>query len=53
MEKQRQAYIYAIIAVLLWSTVASAFKVSLRYVDFLQLLFYSSFVSILVLFLFC
>jgi drug/metabolite transporter (DMT)-like permease len=50
MERQRQAYIYAIIAVLIWSTMASVFKVSLRYVDFLQLLFYSSFVSILVLF---
>ena len=51
METQRQAYTYAIIAVLFWSTVASAFKVSLRYVDFLQLLFYSSFVSILIFFL--
>jgi drug/metabolite transporter (DMT)-like permease len=51
MEKQRQAYTYAIIAVLFWSTVASVFKISLRYVDFLQLLFYSCIVSILILFL--
>ncbi|MGB2697415.1 MAG: DMT family transporter, partial [Candidatus Zixiibacteriota bacterium] len=50
MERQKQAYTYAIITILFWSTMASAFKVSLRYVDFLQLLFYSSFVSILVLF---
>jgi drug/metabolite transporter (DMT)-like permease len=51
MERQRQAYLYAIVAVLFWSTMASAFKVSLRYVDFLQLLFCSSFVAVLVLFL--
>lgn len=52
MERQKQAYLYAISAVLLWSTVASAFKVSLRYLDYLQLLFYASFVSLLVLFVF-
>lgn len=51
MEKQKQAYAYAISAVLFWSTVASAFKVSLRYLDFLQLLFFASIVSILILFL--
>ncbi|MGB8656607.1 MAG: DMT family transporter [Candidatus Zixiibacteriota bacterium] len=51
MEQQKQAYVYAITAVLLWSTVASAFKVSLKYLDFLQLLFYSSAVSTVVLFL--
>lgn len=50
MEKQKQAYTYAIIAVLLWSTVASAFKISLRYLDFLQLLFYASIASIIFLF---
>lgn len=49
MNKQKQAYIYAIIAVLCWSTVASAFKISLRYLDFLQLLLYSSLVSAIVL----
>ena len=51
MEKQESAYIYAIIAVLFWSTVASAFKVTLRYLDFLQLLFFASIASIIVLFL--
>ena len=51
MEKQKQAYAYAFTAVLFWSTVASAFKVSLRYLDFLQLLFFASIVSILILFL--
>jgi drug/metabolite transporter (DMT)-like permease len=51
MEKQKQAYVYAFTAVLLWSTVASAFKISLRYLDYLQLLFYASIVSIMVLFI--
>ena len=51
MEKQKQAYLYAITAVLFWSTVASAFKVSLRHLDFLQLLFFSSIASIIILFL--
>jgi len=51
MKKQKQAYIYAIIAVLFWSTVASAFKVSLRYVDVFQLLFFSSLCSVVILFI--
>lgn len=47
---ENKAYIYGIIAVFLWSTVASAFKISLKYLNFLQLLFYSSIFSILILF---
>jgi len=50
MKSQKGAVFYAWCAVLLWSTVASAFKIALRYLDFLQLLFYSSFVSVLILF---
>jgi len=50
MDKQKQAYLYAVAAVLMWSTVASAFKISLRYLDPLQLLLIASFVSALVLF---
>jgi len=50
MGKQKQAYAYAVVAVLLWATAASAFKISLRYLDFLQLVFYSSGVSLIVLF---
>jgi drug/metabolite transporter (DMT)-like permease len=42
VERQNLAYIYAISAVLLWSTVASAFKISLRHLDVWQLLFISS-----------
>lgn len=45
MERQKQAYVLAVIAVLFWSTVASAFKISLKRLDFLQLLFYASAVS--------
>jgi drug/metabolite transporter (DMT)-like permease len=37
-------------AVLFWATIASAFKISLRYLDVLPLLFYSSIVSTAVLF---
>jgi len=51
VENQKKSYAYAIISILLWSTVASAFKISLRYVNFLQLLFYSSIVSIFIFFL--
>jgi len=38
---------HAIGAVLLWSTVASAFKLSLRYMSPLQLLFYASLTSLI------
>jgi drug/metabolite transporter (DMT)-like permease len=49
MNNQKKAYMYGLSTVLLWSTVASAFKLSLRYLDYVQLLLYSSIVSILVL----
>ncbi|ASJ01334.1 DMT family transporter [Thermococcus gorgonarius] len=39
---------HALLAVLLWSTVASAFKLSLRYLTPLQLLFYASLTSLIV-----
>ena len=42
MKTQKQAYIYAILSVLLWSTAASAFKITLRYLTIIQLLFFSS-----------
>ena len=45
----RKAYLYGIATVLLWSTVASAFKISLRYLDYAQLLLYTSAVSTIVL----
>jgi drug/metabolite transporter (DMT)-like permease len=49
MHDQKKAYIYGLGTVLLWSTVASAFKLSLKYLDPVQLLLYSSIVSMLVL----
>jgi len=52
MEKQTRAYLYACVAVLLWSTIASAFKISLRYVDVLTLLFYASLTASVFLFLY-
>ena len=51
MDIQRKGYIYAIISVLLWSTVASAFKITLRYTTVLTLLFYASIVSLSILFI--
>jgi drug/metabolite transporter (DMT)-like permease len=42
MDKQKQAYLLALTAVLMWSTVASAFKMTLRHVDVLQMLLYAS-----------
>lgn len=50
MKDQNKAYVYAIIAVLLWSTVASAMKLSLGYFDYLQLLFLAVFCSLVSLF---
>ena len=49
MTRQTKAYAYAAIVVLIWSTVASAFKISLRYLEPEQLLFYAAAVSILAL----
>lgn len=48
MENQKKAYLYAFLAVAAWSTVASAFKISLKHLDFLQLLFFSSITSVLI-----
>ena len=52
MKKQRKAYTFAILAILCWSTIGSAFKISLRYLDFMQLLLYSSLVATIILFIF-
>jgi drug/metabolite transporter (DMT)-like permease len=43
--EQKKAVLYAACAVGLWSTVATAFKIALRYMSPLHLLFLSSFVS--------
>jgi drug/metabolite transporter (DMT)-like permease len=49
MKHQRQAYGYALLAVLCWSTIGTVFKLSLQYLDFLTLLLFSSFTAVLVL----
>lgn len=49
MTNQAKAYTFAAITVLAWSTVPSAFKLSLGYLDPVQLLLYSAAVSVLVL----
>ncbi len=49
MQQQNKAYLYAGTAVLMWSTVGSAFKLTLRYLDPLHMLLFASFISILVL----
>jgi len=53
MPDQKKAYLYALLTVAIWSTVASAFKISLRYLDHVQLLFYSCLTSTLVLGILC
>ena len=50
LTRQAQAYLYAGTAILLWSTVASAFKISLRWLDPLELLLFANAVSVVVLF---
>lgn len=47
---QKRAYLYALIAVFFWATIASAFKVSLGYLPVLPLLLYASITSATVLF---
>lgn len=51
MTRQTQAYLFALSAILLWSTVATAFKISLNELDnnFGQLLFYASATTLIIL----
>jgi len=49
MNRQSRAYVYAVSAVLCWSTVASAFKLTLRVTGVLELLLVSSLMSFIVL----
>ena len=49
MRKQTRAYLFGLTAVFFWSTVASAFKLSLRLMEPLQLLFYANLVSLVVM----
>ncbi len=49
MKKQTKAYLYALITVGLWSTIASASKLTLRHLSPAEVLLYSSAVSTVVL----
>ena len=51
MERQTKAYLYAGATVLLWSTVASAFKLTLGHLSFIEMLLGASIVSMTALFL--
>ncbi len=50
MNNQTKAYIYGLTTVLLWSTVATAFKIALRHMSPEQLLFYANITSVFLLF---
>ncbi|MGV8079582.1 MAG: DMT family transporter [Syntrophales bacterium] len=50
MDNQKKAYGYALATVLLWSTVASAFKLTLRHLSFLEMLFLASLASAVAIF---
>jgi len=51
MDNNKKSYLFALAAVLFWSTIASALKISLRYIDFGQLLLYACITTIIILFL--
>jgi len=51
MNNSKKSYLYALAAILCWSTVASALKITLRYIDFGQLLLYACLTAIVVLLL--
>lgn len=51
MKQTDKAYVFAIIAVLLWSTVATAFKIALQELKVIDLVFYSTIISFVVLFI--
>ena len=52
LHTEMKGYLYVISAVLFWSTVATAFKLTLAGLNYAQLLFYASLTSTVVLFVF-
>ncbi len=51
MKQQNKSYLFALSAILFWSTIGSALKITLRYITFAELLFFASIVSFLVIFI--
>lgn len=49
MKDQPKAYLFAGIAIFFWSTVASAFKIGLQHINFVQFLFFATWTSFLIL----
>ena len=49
MQQQRKAYLYALAAIFFWATIGSAFKLSLRHMNFVQLLFYATLISLCII----
>jgi len=52
MNSQKKSYLFALLAILLWSTVASAFKIALSGLPVSLVLFYASVIASIVLFVF-
>ncbi len=50
MSSSKKAYLFAGLAVVFWSTVATSFKLALREYDFIQLIFYASATAVIFLF---
>ena len=53
LNQRHRGLAYALLTIFFWSTVATAFKLTLNYLDFLPLVFYASLVSMLVLAVVC
>jgi len=51
MKNQKQAYLYSLLAIICWSTIGSAFKLTLHYIYFEHLLLISTLVAIIILFI--
>jgi drug/metabolite transporter (DMT)-like permease len=51
MTNQGKAYVFAGIAIFFWSTVATAFKISLKHIDVVQLLFVATWTSFIFYFI--
>lgn len=50
MTNQNKSYLFALTAILFWSTIASALNLSLQHISFAELLFFASITSFLLLF---
>jgi drug/metabolite transporter (DMT)-like permease len=51
VKQQSKAYLFALTAIFFWSTMSSAFKLTLRFIDYTWLLLYASLSSLIILFI--